>query len=324
MIYLGWAREEDGEHPLSWARLAFWILPVGDPPGSDRAMDLWDPLWYVRAYLWFVVLSPLMYLAYRRMGWFAVAAPIAAIAVLDVTGFTLPETADAAMWDFVTYGACWIAGFAHHDGRLARTRPVVVAGAAAVLGSAALYWLIRHVGDGYDLNEIAEPQALWSLAVVLLVLRWQPPMTWLSRIRPLDATVTLLNNRAVTVYLWHNIAIVAVWPVLTLAALDDLGGWGHPVELVATLILIGATILVFGWAEDLAARRRPRLWPTSVKPPRGDAGPPDPVPGPPAPPPRDPMTFPAPPWGEPIRPPATRAAPVPWSGHDPGTNDSRY
>ena len=130
MIYLGWPGEEDGDHPFSWARLAFWILPVGDPPGSDRAMDLWDPLWYVRAYLWFVVLSPLMYLVYRRIGWFAVAAPMVAIAVLDVTGFTLPDTADAAMWDFVTYGACWIAGFAHHDGRLARTRPVVLAGVA--------------------------------------------------------------------------------------------------------------------------------------------------------------------------------------------------
>jgi peptidoglycan/LPS O-acetylase OafA/YrhL len=335
MIYLGWAREQDGEHPLSWAGLAFWILPVGDPPGSDRAMDLWDPLWYVRAYLWFVVLSPLMYRVYRRIGWFAMAAPIAAIAVLNVTGGTLPETADAAMWDFVTYGGCWIAGFAHHDGRLARTRPVVVAGVAAVLGAAALSWLVGHAAeDGFDLNEVAESQALWSLAVVLLVLNWQPPMTWLSRIRPLDATVTLLNNRAVTVYLWHNIAIVAVWPVLAVAALDDLGGWGHPVELVTTLILIGGTILAFGWAEDLAAGRRPALWPTGVKPPREDAGPPsapvpartppDPVLRPAAPPPRDPMIFPAPPWGEPVRPPATRAAPVPWSGHDAGTNDSRY
>jgi hypothetical protein len=197
-----------------------------------------------------------------------VAAPIAGLAVLDVTGLELPGTADSAMWDFVTYGACWIAGFAHHDGRLARTRPVAVAGMAAVLGAAALSWLIGHPGDGYDLNEVAESQALWSIAVVLLVLRWQPPMAWLSRIRPLDATVTLLNNRAVTVYLWHNIAIAAVWPVLAVVALDDLGGWGHPVELVTALILIGATILAFGWAEDLAARRRPALWPTGRKPPR--------------------------------------------------------
>jgi peptidoglycan/LPS O-acetylase OafA/YrhL len=263
MLWLGWAGEEDGEHPLSWPRLAFWVLPLSEPPGSDRAVDLWEPLWYVRAYLWFVLLSPLLYPIYRRAGWFAVAAPIAAVAVLDKTGFALPGAGDTAMWDFVTYGACWMAGFAHHDGRLARTRPVLVAGAAALLGGAALYWLRDHPGDGgFDLNDVSESQALWSVAVVLVVLRWQPPMGWLARYRPLDATVTLLNNRAVTVYLWHNIAIAALWPALTVVALDDLGAPEAPVALAGTLVLVAGAIVAFGWAEDLAAGRRPALWPT--------------------------------------------------------------
>jgi hypothetical protein len=29
--------------------------------------------------------------------------------------------------------------------------------------------------------DVTESQALWSLAFVLLVLRWQPPMGWLGR-----------------------------------------------------------------------------------------------------------------------------------------------
>jgi peptidoglycan/LPS O-acetylase OafA/YrhL len=268
MLHFGWRGEEDGEHPFSPARLAFWILPLGDPPGSDKGVDIWEPLWYVRAYVWFVLLSPLLYLAYRRVGWVLVAAPVALIAALDRTGFALPGTADAAMWDFATYGACWIAGFAHHDGRLARLRWPVVAGAAAVLGVTAMYWLNGHPGEdgGYDLNDVAESQALWSLAVVLLVLRWQPGMAWLSRIRPLDAAVTLLNNRAVTVYLWHNIAIAAIWPVLGYVALDDLGVLDAPVDLVAALVLTAGAVLAFGWAEDLAAGRRPALWPARQQP----------------------------------------------------------
>ena len=210
MLAGGWAAEEDGAHPFSPARLAFWILPLGDPPGSDRGVDAWEPLWYLRAYVWFVLLSPLLFRAYRAAGWVVVAAPPVLVAVLDTTGFGLPGAADAALWDFATYGACWIAGFAHHDGRLARARASVVVAAAAVLGGAALFWLRGHPGEaGYDLNDVSESQALWSLAVVLLALRWQPPMGWLARIRPLDAAVTLLNNRAVTVYLWHNIAIAA-------------------------------------------------------------------------------------------------------------------
>ena len=262
MLVAGWAHETDGEAPFSIGKLLLWILPIGDPPGSDRSIDLWEPLWYIRAYLWFVLLSPAMYLAYKKAGWVAVGAPIVLIAVLDKTGFSLPAIADAAMWDFVTYAACWMAGFAHRDGRLARTRPAVVIGAALVLGAAAMYWLRGHPGEGgYDLNDVTESQALWSLAFVLVVLRWQPPMGWLARLRPLDRAVTLVNGRAVTIYLWHNIAIAAVWPVLTVVALDDLGPLDGVVDLTATLVLTAIAVLVFGWAEDLAARRQPRLWP---------------------------------------------------------------
>ncbi|PRY33511.1 acyltransferase family protein [Pseudosporangium ferrugineum] len=292
MLYAGWAAQEGGDRPWSW-KLALWILPLGDPPGSTEGIDAWEPLWYIRAYLWFVLLSPLLYLAYKKIAWAAVAAPIVLIAVLDKTGLTLPfGRADAAMWDFATYGACWIAGFAHHDGRLHRLRPGLVGAAAAVLGVAALYWLHGHPGEGgYDLNDVPESQALWSLAFVLLALRWRPDMTWLSYVRPLDRAVNLLNARAVTVYLWHNIAIAAIWPVLTVLTLDDTGSMEGPVTLGATLALTGVAVLAFGWAEDLAARRRPRLWPADATPGRpaavpaaqGPAAPNPAIPGPAAP-----------------------------------------
>ncbi|MFI6077716.1 acyltransferase family protein [Actinoplanes sp. NPDC051343] len=274
MLAAGWASEHNGEHPFDTGHLwhlAFWIFPLGDPPGSDRAADLWDPLWYIRAYVWFLLLSPLMWLVYRKIGWLAVAAPIVAIAVLDKTGFSLPDTADAAMWDFVTYGACWIAGFAHHDGRIRRIGPRTLVFLVLVLGLVALYWQNGHQGEEHwDLNDVPESQALWSIAFVLLALRWEPSMTWLPRVRPLDRLVTLLNARAVTIYLWHNLAITAVWPVLGLIALggvtfDDIGhGLDGPVDLTAAMVLTLLAVLAFGWVEDLAARRRPRLWPTAA------------------------------------------------------------
>jgi len=264
MLVAGWA-QEGGDHPFSVARLFFWVLPLGDPPGSDKGIDAWEPLWYIRTYVWFILLSPGLYLLYRKVGWLAVAAPILLMVVLDKTGFSLPDVADNEMWDFATYGACWIAGFAHHDGRLSRARPGVIIALAVALGGAAIYWLTGHQGpDAWDLNDVSESQALWSIAVVLVVLRWQPPMAWLDRIRPLDKAVTLLNARAVTVYLWHNIAIAAIWPLLTFVAPD---GVGHHldgvVDLTATFALTAVAVVLFGWVEDVAARRRPRLWPTA-------------------------------------------------------------
>jgi hypothetical protein len=262
MVLTGWAAESGGVHKYIPSHLFLWALPIADPPGSDKLSDLWDPLWYIRAYLWFVVLSPVMYSAYKKVGWLAVLAPFGLIAVLDRTGFDLPGSSDGAMWDFVTFAACWMAGFAHHDGRLARVKGWLVVAAGVVLGAAAIYWLQGHQGeDRWDLNDVNEAQALWSLGMVLIVLRFQPPMGWLAKVKPVDRAVTLLNGRAVTIYLWHNICIAAVWPVLTFVHLDDVGGLDPYVDLTTALLLTAVAVLAFGWAEDLAAKRRPRLWP---------------------------------------------------------------
>ncbi|GID32356.1 acyltransferase family protein [Paractinoplanes brasiliensis] len=277
MLVAGWATESDGEHPFNAFTLVYWLVPIGDPPGSDRGVAVWEPLWYLRAYLWFVLLSPLLFALWRRVGLVLLALPLMVMAVLEVTGFTLPSTADAALWDFATYGGCWIAGFAHHEGRLARVRPWLAYPVAFLLAAAALWWAGQ--AGSWDLNDISEAQALWSLGFVLIVLRWQPPMGWLARTGPLDKAVTLINGRAVTIYLWHNIAIAAVWPLLAVLALDDLDDrLGAVVALVLTLALTSVAVPAFGWAEDLAARRPPRLWPSTSIPTGSRAGEPSPAP----------------------------------------------
>jgi hypothetical protein len=274
MLVLGWASEDGGEHTFSPSHLLFWVLPLDDPPGSDKGVAAWETLWYIRAYVWFALLSPVMYAVYRKIGWGAVAMPLVVMAVLDFSGFELPNSADAVMWDFVTYGACWILGFAHHDGRLQRVRPWVLLPLAAVLGAAALTFQAANQGESpWDLNDVSESQALWSLAIVALVLRWEPPMGWLAKIRPLDTAVSVLNARAVTVYLWHNLAIATVWPVLTVLALDDLGTRMEGLtEFAVALVLTLFAVVAFGWAEDLAARRRPSLWPATGAKPKQPAG----------------------------------------------------
>src|SRR5437764_549376 len=66
MYLSGWHDPQVGLH-----RLAYWLVPIGDPPGNQWGVDFWETLWYIRAYLWFVLLSPGLYLLYRRVGWWS-------------------------------------------------------------------------------------------------------------------------------------------------------------------------------------------------------------------------------------------------------------
>jgi peptidoglycan/LPS O-acetylase OafA/YrhL len=103
---------------------------------------------------------------------------------------------------------------------------------------------------------------------VLLVLWWRPDMTWLRRSLSGDRLLDAVNARAVTIYLWHDPAIVAA------SALIALVGWPlYGLErLPLVLLLTAAATVLFGWVEDLAAGRRPtaplRL-PTSAPVPIG-------------------------------------------------------
>jgi peptidoglycan/LPS O-acetylase OafA/YrhL len=261
MLFHGWSTTAD-DHPLDWPKLLFWIVPVGDPPGSAWGEPLWEVLWYLRAYLWFVLASPVLHAVYRRAPWPTIGAPLIALAALMVTGFRLPDAGDAIMWDFVTYCACWIAGFAHQDGRLARLPLTIHIALVGVLGASGGYWLLTHPSaEGLDLNSVPVARTMWSLAFVLAALRWHPTMAWLDRVRPLSAAVRLINARAVTIYLWH-------FPLISVAVLllAPLGlTYGSPgflaVLLLAVLLLVAVAVAALGWVEDIAARRPPALWP---------------------------------------------------------------
>lgn len=43
----------------------YWVLPAGDPPGDAWGEQAWAVLWYLRTYLWFVLLSPVLLRFFR-------------------------------------------------------------------------------------------------------------------------------------------------------------------------------------------------------------------------------------------------------------------
>ncbi|MCH6160568.1 acyltransferase family protein [Streptomyces marispadix] len=276
-----WQGPEGG--PL---RMLCWLVPLGSPPypeeiGSNGglldvswALEAAGPLWYLRTYLWFVLASPLLLRAFRRLPWVTLLAPLALTAVLGTGRLAVPGELGEALGDFAVYGSCWLLGFAHHDGLLRRIPGYAVALAAPVAMAAGLWWASGHPGeDGLDLNGIPLAQALWSFGFCAVLLRVSPSWHRLpGPLRALERPVTLANSRAVTLYLWHQPALIATVPLLDLlwripvvgdsASLSGaLESWYDVLMFLAVWPLVGLLIAVFGWAEDIAARRRARLWP---------------------------------------------------------------
>ncbi|WP_329288105.1 acyltransferase family protein [Streptomyces sp. NBC_01455] len=270
-----------------------YIVPVGAPPypahaGSESGLleSSWaeqgaGPLWYLRAYLWFVVASPLLLWAFRRVPWATLLAPLALTAVIGTGLVTIPGETGNAVTDFAVYGGCWVLGFAHHEGVLVKVpRYLAISGSALVMAF-ALWWASGHLGsEGWDLNDIPLADALWSFGFVVILLQYSPSWKELpGRLARWDKLVTLSNNRAVTIYLWHNMVIMATVPILDrMYGLPFMDSDRAAAALDATYTLwtfvlvwplIGLAILAFGWIEDIAAKRGPRLWPNGTKPKGG-------------------------------------------------------
>ncbi len=184
--------------------------------------------------------------------------PLAIVVVDALLGGGLADfgSVGTALVDASVFAGCWMLGFAHRDGslrRLAASRAVLLAVLAIASGVA---WALSHPAgeDGIDLNDIPLGQALVSLGAVLLVLRYTPRLAWIERVPGLGRLITVINARAVTIYLWHNVAIALAAPI------NERLGWPSSGALIGTSVVLTTVFaLGLGWVEDLAAGppRRP-------------------------------------------------------------------
>jgi hypothetical protein len=262
MVWAGW------DHRPGWTWLLLWVLPIAEPPSSEWTTPFTGILWYLVTYLWLVLLSPAMLWFYRRAKLLALGTPLAGLAAWENLPLMVGEAAGSVVSDVLTFAACWTLGFAHRAADLRRLSLGVLIPLAATAVGGGLAWTLTHPGeDGVDLASQPVAYGIYSLGFVLLLLRVAPRMDWLGRRRALNGLVNLCNARAVTIYLWHNVAIalcfatgdfVQVWRVG-----DTFAMAGY---FAVALVLLVVIIAVLGWVEDVAARRPVRLLPWSVVP----------------------------------------------------------
>ncbi|WP_328845806.1 acyltransferase family protein [Streptomyces sp. NBC_00258] len=253
-------------------QIVYWIVPLGDPPGNAWGEQAWEILWYLRTYLWFVLLSPLLLRVFRLAPVTVLVLSLAPILVVHFLWEPPDNRFGSALTDLATFLFCWILGFAHRDGVLQRLKPfAVVVLSLAAIGYGGWYAFTHQAETGsYDLDDIPLAQAFWSAGFVTLLMyakaHFRIDFAGPARFRRLDRIVTIFNARAVTLYLWHEIALILAVPLID--RFWDVPAFETYLPLESQWfmfgigwLLIAVFILLCGWVEDVAAKKKPRLLP---------------------------------------------------------------
>lgn len=264
MLAYGWTR--DSTNPLRWTDLFFWVVPLANPTTSSWAGPFALALWYLRAYLWFVLLSPLLWWAFKRWPIPTLLAPLTAAVMFHLPLINLPANrATDVLSSTAFYGTAWVLGYARYSGLLDRFSWRVCGAAAALLALAGLSWgvFVMPPSQSPLVDPIAE--LLWSTGFVLVLMRLRPKLAWLDRLPRLSRVISAMNARAVTIYVWHLPVLFAAGSIVGLSGLDPLrDAAGKAAAITLGTVLLGLAVLGTGWIEDLAAKRRPALIPPQL------------------------------------------------------------
>ena len=269
-----------------WVPLTAAMALGGVSAGTIRTLVtlVLDPLWFLGVFAGLTALTPLAEALVRRCGAAAALVPAAIVAGVDLARFGL----GAPGWiGWVNVGAGWLVpyllGIAWARGALRGWKVPAVMLAAGAAGTAVLVTWAGYPASMVGVNGAAisnlNPPTLaavtFGVAQVGLALLLRPQLARLMR-RPLAwAAVALVNLSAMTLFLWHQSAFLAV--TMTGAMIGRLPGLltspsdaAWITERLAWLPVFAATLavawLLFHRFERRAAPRRPAA-PLAAGPP---------------------------------------------------------
>jgi len=275
-----------------WAPLAagLYLGGVSRPDLHTVLTLVLDPLWFLGVYAVLTALTPLAVALVRRLGVLAAALPLVIVAAADAIRFGLGGPSWAG-WVNVVAGwmVPYLLGMAWARGAFrSRTGPaLMLAGGAA--GTAVLVLWAGYPASMVGVNGAAisnlNPPTLavvtFGIAQAGLALLLAGPLARLMR-RPLAwAAVATVNLSAMTLFLWHQTAFLAVTAAgLAIGRLPGLhtapAGGAWVAERIAWLPVFAAALtalwLVFRHAERGPRRPPGRNGPGLPADPRPGAG----------------------------------------------------
>ncbi|MFJ8162992.1 acyltransferase family protein [Streptomyces sp. NPDC096136] len=244
---------------LVWAALALTVQLAGadrGPLAGPALRMVTQPLWFIGIYLAMAAFTPPLLRAHARWGWAAFAALAGAAALVDVLRFAL----HVPYAEFLNFAFVWLAvhqlGFLRADGRIRRPALLGAAGlAGAVLLVAAGPYPLSMVGmPGEKVSNMAPPtlallcHGMWLVGAVQLAAR--PAAALLARPRVWRGVVAA-NGVAMTAFLWHLTAMLAVYAAQLAAGLAlpepaTAAWWAQaPVRILAAAALTALLVAAF-------------------------------------------------------------------------------
>jgi fucose 4-O-acetylase-like acetyltransferase len=254
------------------------LAGVGAAELTQAGWGIAIQLWFLPVYLLLIALTPPLHAAHRRWG---LAVPIVfALGASGVDAGLLGARLSGLGYAnyLLVWGSMHQWGFAWQDGTLTgrRWRPWALAAAGGVLLGGLLAWspfpvnMVGTTAVGVN-NTIPPSVALLAFSAVQagLLLAAEPFMSRLLAGAPrLWQRITWLNDRVLTVYLWHMVPVVivalALYPsgLLAQPAIGSAGWWAlRPVWIAALAIVLAPAALWLARFEQ-PLRHRPEAWPT--------------------------------------------------------------
>lgn len=227
-----------------------------------------QPLWFLGVYLGCSALVPAMVRLHERhrVGTFAaLAGGVVAVDVLrggtGVTGVGLLNM--AFVWLLLQQ-----LGFAVADGSLDRLRRGPLLGAVAAAVGAGAVLILTGAAPADLIDALNPPMAILVVAgvaqtAVFLVLR--PRLRAVAAGARTAAVVSWVNGRAMTIYAWHMLVVVALAGVLLLAPvalpvpLSAVWWASRPLWFAVVLVAVALVVAVAGRRETARDAAVPRL-----------------------------------------------------------------
>ncbi len=191
------------------------------------------PIWFLAIYIMVVILAPIMYKIWQRLGFLSIAIFIAIMTLSDIIFFNT----EVHWLAWSNYFWVWLAvhnlGFAWREGRLSGSRFLLILSFIALLTLFILVFLgpypLAMVGyPGQELSNTTPPKITLIVLAMLqfgLLLSFENVMRKkLENLRLWTITV-FINSMIMSIYLWHVTVMIIFISVLYLW-----GGFGLGIE----------------------------------------------------------------------------------------------